>query len=132
MRTHRIPAAAAEVRQSLGDRCHLGKRLATHREEVRAPPQDGRLRFERARRLDEDIASLGIVPALDEVGQDPARAFDAVQSLDLESRRQDLAPELFRSMKVRRREVVEPVRSVLMLPIEQIALDDPRELAVAQ
>jgi len=35
-------------------------------------------------------------------------------------------------MKVRRREVVEPVRSVLMLPIEQIALDDPRELVVAQ
>ncbi|HEX6535201.1 MAG TPA: hypothetical protein VF041_11415 [Gemmatimonadaceae bacterium] len=107
-------------------------RLAPDDQQVRAATDHGGLRLERPRHSHEDLASGRIVPAIHEVRQHPPRSFDPVQALDLEAGVPDLPPKLVRSMKVRRGEVVEPVRRVLVMAVEQIALDDARERGVAE
>ena len=99
---------------------------------MRAAPNDRRFRLERARYLQDDLASFRIAPALDEIRKNPARAFDPVQSLDLEAGVDDFTAQILGPMEICCREVIEPIRRVLMMPVDEVTLDDPGELAVAQ
>ena len=92
--------------------------LATDYEQVSAAPDNGRLRLQQARHLQNDLASFWIFPTLDQIGKNPARAFDAIEALDLEAGVDDLTSQVFWPMEVGRSEVVDPVRRVLVVPVE--------------
>ena len=109
-----------------------GSRLAPDHHEMRTPAEHGRFRLECARHAQKDLTSRRVLPAFSDIGKNPARPFDAVQPLDIESGADHLGAQLLGPMEVRGGEVAESIGRVLVMPIAQVLLDDALELAIVQ
>ena len=59
--------------------------LASDDDEVCAAPEHRGLRLERACDPQDDLTSRRIVPAFEKIGENPGRAFDAIEAFDVEA-----------------------------------------------
>src|SRR5262245_61875411 len=87
---------------------------------MRAGADNRRLGFQGTCDVQDILPERLIRPARVEISKHPGNAFDA-SHVDLrKSRLLELVAQVFRTMEVRRREVVECVRWIPMLPIDQV------------
>jgi len=99
---------------------------------VRAAANYGWFRLESAGDAEKNLASFRIIPAFGEIGKDPARALDAIQSFDIKPGVAYFASEIFRPVKVGGGEVIETLGRVPMISVAQVALDDGGKITIAQ
>src|SRR5438477_5851612 len=92
----------------------------------------GRFRFEFASDVHKDAASSRIVPAIAEIAEDPSRAFDPVQTFDLQTGLRNFIPQFLRLMEICCREIIQPIGRILMMPVAEISLNDGGEILVEQ
>jgi len=101
-------------------------------DEMRTTPDHLGLRLEKPCETHQIVARSLVVPPLDEIRENPSRSFDSIQSFDVEARSTDFIPQFLWPVKVCRREVIESIRRIFMLTIEEIALYDAVERRIAK
>ena len=97
--------------------------FTTDDKQVRTAGDHALLRFERARHTEDDLATSGILPPIEEIGKYPARSFDSEQAFHRKAGVEHFLAQILWSVKVRGSEVVQSGCWVLMMPVDKIALD---------
>jgi hypothetical protein len=82
--------------------------------------------------LEQDLAPRRIVPAFDEIRENPAWSFDSVEAVHRKPSGSNLPSQVLRAVKVCGRKIVESIGWVLMVAVRQVALHDASELLVLQ
>ena len=99
---------------------------------MRARAANRRFLFELAGHAKDVLPPPWIVPAFLEIGEEPPRPLDSIDASESEARRADLRGQILGRVEIARREVLLPFRSVAMLPVGEVALDDRREPRVGE
>src|SRR6266513_92566 len=99
---------------------------------MRACSDHGGFRFEFASYVHKDVASSRIVPAIDEIAEHPSRAFDSVQTFDIQTGLRNFINQFLRLMEICCREIIQPIGRILMMAVAEISLNDGGEILVEQ
>src|SRR5690348_16116725 len=99
---------------------------------MRARTDQARLRLDATEHGQQSLPPVLVVEPRIESLIHPARSFDREKRFEAKSGLFDLRLNLLRTMKVRSREPLEPVRRVLVNAAREVTIDDGRELRVAE